>query len=151
MRPLDEEPGPGIPVVPGGGTGGGGGGTGSPGGNNSPGAIGTTIHDVTVPKADPDSLLRCLTYLHCASNDDLQLLGYIIVNGVVRQTFPYNLPLDNQQSRARAGLCWPAYVAGLPVGPTRIVVSVLNKEPDSPLTVYAASTLEVTELRKPSL
>ena len=141
------EPVIGDPV--GGGPDGGGGSGGGTGG--SPTGVGTTIFDVTINKQQADSVLKVLVYASLASGDDLQLTGFLTIDGSVRQTSQINLILDTQNSAAQAPMTIPAFQSGLAKGSHRIIFSVLNKEPDSALTVRAGATIEITELKRAAL
>lgn len=152
MLPVGDYENPGIgdpsPTNPGGDNGGGGGDQGGPPVSNP---IGTSVFNLVFHKHEAASILRVLVYAGLVSGDDLQLVGYLIVDGVVRQASVINLILDNQRSNASMPLTIPAFITGLPVGQHSVAFSILNREPDSALTVRAGATIEVTELKNAAI
>ena len=128
----------GDPVPPGSGGGGGGGNV-------------TAIFQLSFTKQQSESLLKVLVYASLVSPDDLQLTGYVSVDGIVRQSTPINLVLDNQNSRAQAPMTMPFFLEGLAAGQHQIVFSVANNEPDGPLTVRRGAYIEIVEIKRAAL
>lgn len=124
--------------------------SGGTGGSGS-GTIGVTIFDISFVKHEAASVLRVLVYANLWSGDDLQLTANLSVDGSVQQSCNINLILDNTTSTARAPMTIPMFVTGLAAGTHRIVFSIHDLEPDSPLTVKAGATIEITELKQAAL
>lgn len=123
---------------------------GNPGGGGGGGGGGGTIAVFQFPftKHEGDSLLKVLVYAGLSSPDDLQLTGFVSVDGVVRQATPINLVLDNQNSKAQAPMTMPFFIEGLAAGDHEIVFSVTNSEPDGPLTVRRGAYIEIVEIKR---
>jgi len=127
---------------------GGGGGGGSPG----PGYTGTPIHNVTFKKDLADSTLRVLVYANVWSDDDIQFIAYLTIDGIVRNISTENIPLDSLNSKGKMSLTLPAYVSGLAAGDHNIVFSMISAEVDHiPMYVQPGCTLEITELKQAAL
>jgi len=125
---------------------GGSGGSGGTGGGSF--APGKTIFQATFNKTEASSLLRILAYASVQSPDDIQMFGYVFIDGDLYQQAAVNIVLDNQNSRGAIPLTLPAFVSGIAAGPHTIVFSIRNREPDGALTVLAGSTIEIAELKR---
>lgn len=127
---------------------GGGNGSGSTSGSDGTSSVvGTQIFNLLFVKKDASSILEVLVYANLASGDDLQLIGYLLLDGVVRQTSVANIILDTQNSKGQMPLTIPAFLTGVPAGSHSIAFSILNREPDSPLLVRAGTAIKISELR----
>ena len=136
-----DEPGIGDP-----GTGGGGGGGGG-GGEN----IGQLVTSKPITKQMDGSLLRVLLSADLASPDDLQLIAYLVIGGVIRKVTPVNLIFDGFNSNAQGPLTKITAVSGLPAGPYEAALFIRNREPDGDLTVKAGLYLEFNEIKPAAL
>ncbi|MEE8612282.1 MAG: hypothetical protein V3V60_16000 [Sphingomonas aquatilis] len=141
VEQTPDEPGIGDPGG-GGGDGGGGGG----GGN-----LGTIVKTLTIPKSQDASLLRVLVSADLSSPDDLQLIAYLTIGGVIRKVTPVNLIFDNRDSKAQGPLTMVTAVPGLPAGQYEATLSIRNLEPDGALTVKAGLYIEFVEIKRAAL
>lgn len=130
-----------------------GGDTGTPGGGGGGGVgnIGTAVFEVPFTKQQDESILKVLVYASLASPDDLQLIAYVTIGGVVRQVTPINLIFDSLNSRAQDAKTIPTFVTGLPAGQHDVIFSIRNQEPDGALTVKAGAYIEITEIKRAAL
>jgi|GEM_PF-3508793 len=132
------------------GEGGGGGGGGGSGGGT--GTIGTVVRTVAITKQMDSSLLRVLISADLASPDDLQLIAYLSIGGIIRKITPINLIFDNFNSNAQGPLTMVTAVAGLAAGSYEAVLSIRNLATQRvPLTVKAGMYMEFVELKNGAL
>lgn len=122
------------------------------GGGGAPSIPGTQIVSVTFNKHETASALEVLAYVNLWSGDDLQLSGYLILDSEIIQAADDNLILDNNSSAGRGSRTFFAFVdPGVPAGQHTVRLTIVNREPDSALTVKSGATLKVTELKRGAL
>ena len=86
-----------------------------------------------------------------SSPDDLQLIAYLTIGGVIRKVTPVNLIFDGLASKAQGPLTMVTAVPGLPAGQYEAVLSIRNLEPDGALTVKAGLYIEFVEIKRAAL
>ena len=83
--------------------------------------------------------------------DDLQLIAYLTIGGVIRKVTPINLIFDNRDSKAQGPLTMVTAVPGLAAGEYEATLSIRNLEPDGALTVKAGLYIEFVEIKRAAL
>ncbi|MBI0530751.1 hypothetical protein D9602_05170 [Sphingomonas sp. TX0522] len=95
--------------------------------------------------------MRVLVSADLSSPDDLQLIAYLTIGGVIRKVTPVNLIFDGLASKAQGPLTMVTAVPGLPAGQYEAVLSIRNLEPDGALTVKAGLYIEFVEIKRAAL
>jgi hypothetical protein len=107
----------------------------------------TTVFDINFNKQEPDSALEVIVFATMYSGDDIQFVGYILLDDNIVQQCQANIILVS--GNAQMPLTPFAYLTGVSAGSHNIKFSVQNLENDVPnLTVKAGATIKVTELKR---
>lgn len=109
------------------------------------------IFDINFTKQEASSLLEVLVYANLASVDDLIFTAYLSVDGITRQNCTVRMIFDLNNSQATMPVTIPMFQSGLPAGVHRITFSIINNEPDGPLTLQQGAVIKITELKSASL
>lgn len=112
----------------------------------------TDVVTITIDKQEAESLLKIVCYAAVRHPDDLIFLYEITVDGVsVSPARKVRMPFDNSGSDGQMPITPFAFANNLAKGAHTVRFRIQNQDTEGPLTVYAGSAIEITELKRGAL